>query len=62
MWVFLVNPVWDGGYDPTYCAKMKSGWVYCGCMADQVPGMIEGLDTCINRGKSPKYSCFKVRQ
>ena len=49
---YAVNPIWEGGYDPTFCAKMKSGWVYCGCDSNQVPGMIEGLDTCIAKGKS----------
>ena len=45
-----VNPVWNGGYDPTFCAKMKSGWVYCGCSDDQLPGMKEGINTCIDKG------------
>uniref|UniRef100_H2ZNG6 Thyroglobulin type-1 domain-containing protein n=1 Tax=Ciona savignyi TaxID=51511 RepID=H2ZNG6_CIOSA len=44
-----VQPLWQIGYDPTFCNKMKNGWVYCGCDDNFTPGLDEGIDTCINK-------------
>ncbi|XP_078481462.1 uncharacterized protein LOC100181456 [Ciona intestinalis] len=47
-----VAPLWQIGYDPTYCNKMKNGWVYCGCDTNFTPGMAEGIDTCIDKAEA----------
>ena len=58
--MLLVNPVWDGGYDPTFCEKMKNGWVYCGCNDNEEPGMKEGVDTCIDKGIDSQNRVVKM--
>jgi len=55
-----IDPLWDTGYNPKFCKKLRGGWTFCSCDGNTEPGLHMGVETCVVQTDTSGGRCQMV--